>query len=202
MATKVKLTGLRKDVKGLKVQILNAIDRSNFAKSLNTTIRARIRKVGIYPGLSEKTIDFRKRVVSGKGPKFRADKSSLTLSGQLLGAMITTFKKGRVSFFRNEKSEFIFDVEDKPRRPYKVENKIKKANSFSLKSRLSLPRSSRQLGRLIKESRFTQSGGDKTMKEVWDLNMKTRPVTRVFKDQQFKRRIELRLISAIKRYIK
>jgi hypothetical protein len=38
--------------------------------------------------------------------------------------------------------------------------------------------------------------------DIWDALMKDRPVTKVFDDGNFKAKIEKRLVSAIKRFIK
>lgn len=198
--TKVKITGLKKDSRRLRNQILQAVDDSNFAKSLNTALRARIRKSGIAPALSPRTREFRSRVSSRKGPGFSPYKSSLTLSGQLLGAMITIFKKGKAGFFRTTKSEFIFDVKDQNHRGYKIQRKLKKADSFSLSSPLANPRSKTRFKREL--SKQDPVGKGKSLKEIWDINMRTRPVTRIFDQYSFRLRIERRLVSAIKRYIK
>lgn len=109
--TKVKITGLDKEIGTLRKRILDAVDDSGFEKALNTEIRAKVRKDGIEPGLANSTINFRSKVTSKKGPNFSPGRSSLTLSGQLLGAMVTIFNK--------KVGEFLITVKLERHRPYK-----------------------------------------------------------------------------------
>ena len=113
--TKVKITGLDKEIGTLRKRIVDAVDDSGFEKALNTEIRAKVRKDGIEPGLADSTIDFRRRVTSKKGPNFSPGRSSLTLSGQLLGAMVTIFNK--------KVGEFLITVKLERHRPYKYRGK-------------------------------------------------------------------------------
>lgn len=165
--TRVRITGLEKDFKGLKKRILDAVDDSGFEKPLANEVRAKVRKDGIKPNLAQSTIDYRGRIQSKKGPGFQAGKSSLTLSGQLLGALFSVFRKN--------KAQFDFDVKDATHKPYTYKKKNGKTSKHGGKSKLS---------------------------EIFNGLMKDRPITNVFDDLDFKRKIERRLVSAIKRFIK
>lgn len=126
---KVKLTGLNRASKDLKNRIVAAIDRSNFDVTLPKDIAAEIRKNGIDPGLESKTIEYRGKIVSRKGPGYAQAKSSLTLSGQLLGALRSTFNKATLIFKMG--------VEDGVHKPYKYKKKNGKTSKHGGKAKLS-----------------------------------------------------------------
>jgi hypothetical protein len=112
-----KLKGLDKDIDKLRIDILNSIERSKFNERLAKDVAAEIRKNGIEPELETPTKQFRNRVVSRKGPGYFVGKSSLTLSGQLLGALR--------SFFNRKKSRFGFFVQTGIHKDYRVKGKKK-----------------------------------------------------------------------------
>lgn len=165
--TKVKITGLDKEIGTLRKRILEAVDDSGFEKALNTEIRAKVRKDGIEPGLANSTIDFRRKVTSKKGPNFSPGRSNLTISGQLLGAMVTLFNK--------KVGEFLITVKLERHRPYKYRGR---------------------------NGKIRETSGGQALIDIWDGLMKDRPVTKVFEDDSFKRSMERRLVSAIKRFFK
>src|SRR6056297_2118315 len=115
--TRVKITGLNKETENLENRILKSIAASNFNDRLAKDVRAKIRKDGISPGLTTPTKQFRNRVVSKKGPGYFVGKSSLTLSGQLLGALR--------SFFNPKKRLFGFFVKTGKHKPYRVQGRKK-----------------------------------------------------------------------------
>lgn len=165
--TRVKITGLDKEIGSLRKRILDAVDDSGFEKNLNTEIRAKVRKDGIDPGLANSTIDFRRKVTSKKGPNFSPGRSNLTISGQLLGAMTTLFNKKFSAFF--------IGVKGAAHKPYKYRGR---------------------------NGKIRETSGGQALIDIWNGLMKDRPVTKVFEDDSFKRSIERRLVSAIKRFIK
>lgn len=122
--SRVKITGLDDEVKSLRKKILTAVDKSGFQKNLAVETIAKVRKDGIAPGLESKTIEQRRRVTSKKGPGFQAGKSSLTLSGQLLGAVVAVFDRA--------KGIFTFEIgNDTAHKPYRTKSKRKKKGSVS-----------------------------------------------------------------------
>lgn len=122
--TKVKITGLDGELKTLRKRIFKAVEDSGFEKSLAKATIAEVRKVGIDPELEEKTVEFRKRVISKKGPGFSPSKSSLTLSGQLLGAVVSIFDKAD--------GIFTFKIgKDVSHKPYKTKSSRKRKKKTS-----------------------------------------------------------------------
>lgn len=166
--TRVRITGLDKEIKNIRERIFTAVKDSDFEKPLAREVRAKIRKDGIDPDLAPSTKRFRSKVVSRKGPNFQPGKSSLTLSGQLLGAMYSIFQTTRSRAF------FAFGVKNDAHKPYRVQGKKK----------------------IYKTSATT------ALIDIWNGLMRDRPVTKVFDDREFKVKIERRLVSAIKRFIK
>lgn len=164
--TKVKITGIDKDIKNLRKRVFDAVVESKFENVLAREARAKIRKDGIGPDLEDSTKRFRNRVVSRKGPGYFVGKSSLTLSGQLLGALR--------SFFNPRKGFFGFFVQTGTHKPYRVQGRKK----------------------------IYKTGGNAKLKDIFEGVTKKRPITKIFDDGEFKSRIERRLVSAIKRFIK
>lgn len=123
---RVKITGLDKDIKGLRVRILDAVDRSGFDKNLAKEVALEIRENGIKPDLKPSTVDVRRRVSSKKGRGFAPDKSSLTLSGQLLNNLTSIFQKNFSAFY--------FGVNNGIHKGYTVKKKNQKGKKKTYKT--------------------------------------------------------------------
>lgn len=126
--TKVKITGLAKDIKGLEKRILDSVERSNFSKRLAKDVAAKVRKDGIKPDLAPSTVRFRGQITSKKGAGYAAGKSSLTLSGQLLANLTSIFQKKSKSFF--------FGVKSGVHKPYSYKSKKGKITKIGGKATL------------------------------------------------------------------
>lgn len=173
--TRIKITGLDKDIKNLKKRVVDSVERSNFDDILARDVAAKVRKDGIQgPPLKRSTIDFRSRVESRKGPNFTAGKSSLTLSGQLLGSLKSVFQKSRAAFF--------FGVSNGIHKPYRVKRKR-------------VPKSGPN-----RNKKTYETGGKSQLIDIFTALMRDRPITNVFNDRDFKRKTERKLVAAIKRF--
>ena len=128
MAARVKITGLDKAGKDLKKKILDAVEESNFQDRLAKDVAAKVRRDGIEPDLAPSTIAYREKIVSKKGPGYAAGRSSLTLSGQLLGALTSVFDRA--------KSSFQFGVKDAIHKQYRYKTKKGKITKHGGTSRL------------------------------------------------------------------
>lgn len=126
--TSVKITGLNRGVKDLKKKILDSVERSGFDKRLAKDVAAEVRKNGIGPELESSTKTFRGKVVSKKGAGYVKDKSSLTLSGELLANLTGIFQRKAVGFF--------FGVKEGVHKPYRYKNKKGKVTKVGGKAQL------------------------------------------------------------------
>jgi hypothetical protein len=87
--TKIRLTGFENITPRIKSKINRAIAESGFAEELRKSITQEARDGGIKPDLSPSTIKSRKYLsaFNETHPSYQADKSNLTLTGQLLDSL-------------------------------------------------------------------------------------------------------------------
>lgn len=100
MATKVRITGLETLSKRVRLQVGKAIKDSGFEKELLEDVVDEIKKNGIEPSLTAKTIKRRERLatVNPTDPDYQAGKSNLTFTGQLLASLRSKFQASKLVF--------------------------------------------------------------------------------------------------------
>ena len=121
--TKIRIIGLEAATKKQKRKILKAISDSRFKDELRNDFIEEIRENGVEPKLQESTVKNRRYLAKNNKthPKYREDKSNLTLTGAFLESM--------KSFFVLSKGQFVFEF------PKKRHPKYKKNNGKAIKSR-------------------------------------------------------------------
>lgn len=94
MATRVRIVGLEKLSRRIKLQVGKAIKDSEFEKELLTDLVKEIKDNGIEPGLASSTIRRRDRLatVNPTDAAYSAGKSNLTFTGQLLASLRSKFR--------------------------------------------------------------------------------------------------------------
>lgn len=117
MAVKVKITGLEEATKTVRLKIARAIKQSDYQSELQEEAISEIRTNGIKPDLKPSTIKNRKYLAkfNTTHKDYRAEKSNLTLTGELLNSL-------RVKFITS-KLVFSFDSLKRKHKRYKTGGK-------------------------------------------------------------------------------
>lgn len=176
--TKIKITGLEKELDRTKLRIGSAIKKSKFAKDLRDDIINEVRDKGLSQPLSDGWVRKRGELakINKTDPAYSKGKSNLTFSGQLLNGLRGIFVTSTLSFIIG----YTESKENKLHKIYKNSRKDKrKASDFDSSSSKVIT-----LGKLFGE-----------------MNKK-RPILQVFDRREFKLEIERKLVSAIKRFFK
>ena len=97
---KVKITGLDRAARKVKLEIGRAIKASNFEVEMRQSIIDEIRENGIEPGLTQSSVKNRKYLAqyNSTHKDFRPEDSNLTLTGQLLEGLKVKFLVAKFSF--------------------------------------------------------------------------------------------------------
>lgn len=100
MTVRVRIVGLEKLSRRIKLQVGKAIKDSEFEKELLTDLVKEIKDNGIEPGLAQSTIRRRDRLatVNPTDAAYSAGKSNLTFTGQLLASLRSKFQASKLVF--------------------------------------------------------------------------------------------------------
>jgi len=100
LLTKIRLTGFENITPRIKAKINRAIAESGFAEELRKSITEEARNNGIEPGLSPSTVKSRQYLsrFNETHPSYQADKSNLTLTGQLLDSLRGKYIAAKLRF--------------------------------------------------------------------------------------------------------
>lgn len=162
--TKIRITGLDKELARTKLRIGRAIKRSDFAEQLQELTVKEIRDKGLKPELSSSWITARAKLAkfNPTGDGYAAGKSNLTFTGELLDRLSVIFSASKLSFSYRSTG---------------VHKKLKTKNGLAK-------------GPPIKNQ------------DLLEIQNKDRPILQVFAKQEFVKRVEKKLVSAIRRFFK
>lgn len=98
--TRVRVVGLERATKRIRLQVGQAIAKSKFADKLREAVVKETIENGLGPSLQRSTIKRRERLatVNTTGPGYQAGKSNLTFTGQLLRSLRIKFVASRLVF--------------------------------------------------------------------------------------------------------
>ena len=97
---KIKITGLDGELKRTKLRIGRAVAKSDFKETLQELTIKEARDKGLRPSLASSTIKSRKSKskYNTTHPDFKAEKSNLTFTGELLDKVRVKFITSRLTF--------------------------------------------------------------------------------------------------------
>ena len=147
--TKVRITGLEQETKRLTLRISSAIARSKFNEDMQKDVVDQIRNNGLREPLKTKTIKQRQRLekYNVTHPKYKAAKSSLTFTGELLDAIRVEFVTSKITF--------VFDALKKKHKKLKTKkDKTVKGKSISNRDLLIKQNESREILQVFDDSSF------------------------------------------------
>ena len=146
--TKIRITGLEKELKRTKLRIANAIARSNFSEYLQNESVKEIREQGLMPRIRPLTVKQRKYLAryNPTHPDYIADKSNLTLTGQLLDAIKVKFQASKLMFR--------YDAPKRKHKKYKIKKGRSKADMPSLKYLLEIQNAARPILQIFQRREF------------------------------------------------
>lgn len=98
--TKIRITGLEKELERTKLRIGSAIARSKFNVDLQESVIEQVREEGLKPRLRPSTVNNRRYLAkyNPTHPAYREDKSNLTITGKLLDAIRVKFIAAKLLF--------------------------------------------------------------------------------------------------------
>lgn len=98
--TKVRITGLEKELERTKLRVASAIAKSKFNEELQEAVVDEIRSEGLRPRLRRSTVRNRRYLAryNNTHPDYLEDKSNLTITGKLLDAIRVKFITGKLLF--------------------------------------------------------------------------------------------------------
>ena len=148
MLTKIKITGLEKELERTKLRIGSAIARSKFKDEMQEIVVEEIRNKGLAPRLRPSTVKHRRYVsrYNPTHPAYVESKSNLTITGELLDAI-------RVKFITS-KFSFIFGALKRKHKKYKTKKGRSKSTMPSLQELLEIQNESRPILQVFQNDSF------------------------------------------------
>ena len=146
--TKIKITGLEKETTRLKLRISSAIAKSKFKDVMQEDVVKEVRRSGLVPRLRSSTVRNRKYIAryNTTHPSYRAGKSNLTITGQLLDAI-------RVKYVTRS-FNFVFDALKSKHKKYKTKKGRSKATTPSLRELLKWQNDARPILQVFQSREF------------------------------------------------
>ena len=149
MLTKIRITGLEKELERTKLRIGRAIAKSKFKDDMQELVVEEIRKEGLAPRLRPSTKKNRRYIAryNPTHPAYEQDKSNLTITGELLDAIRVKFVTSKLSF--------VFGALKRKHKKYKTKKGRSKATQISLQDLLVEQNKSRKILQVFQSESFT-----------------------------------------------
>ena len=146
--TKIRITGLEKELTRTKLKVGRAIFKSKFNEQMQELVVKEVRDSGLSPRLRSSTIRGRKYLAryNSTHPSYSAGKSNLTITGELLDAI-------RVKFITSKLS-FVFGALKRKHKKYKGKKGRHKSATPSLQELLEIQNETRPILQVFQNQSF------------------------------------------------